>query len=125
MQDIGVSVRRACVLTDLNRSTYQYRRQEKADEELLRNRLRELALQRPRFGSPRLTVLLRREFGPLNHKRVERIYAEEGLQVPLRRKKRRRGVIRQVRLRCRQNPASAGQWTWWQTVSVMEGVFVP
>ena len=98
MQDIGVSVRRACVLTDLNRSTYQYRRQKRTDEDLLRNRLRELALQRPRFGSPRLTVLLRREFGPVNHKRVERIYAEEGLQVPLRRKKRRRGVIRQVPL---------------------------
>ena len=98
MKNIGVSVRRACALTDLNRSTYQYRRQERADEDLLRNRLRELALQRPRFGSPRLTVLPRREFGPVNHKRVERIYAEEGLQVPLRRKKRRRGVIRQVPL---------------------------
>lgn len=98
MKDIGVSVRRACVLTDLNRSTYQYRRQEKADEELLRNRLRELALQRPRFGSPRLTVLIRRELGSVNHKRIERIYAAEGLQVPLRRKRRRRGTVRQVPL---------------------------
>jgi len=98
MKDIGVSVRRACALTDLNRSTYQYQCQEKAGENLLRRRLRELALQRPRFGSPRLTVLLRREFGVVNHKRIERIYVAEGLQVPLRRKKRRRGTVRQVPL---------------------------
>ena len=104
MKDIGVSIRRACALTGLNRSTYQYRLQKKADEDLLRNRLRELALQRPRFGSPRLTVLIRREFGAVNHKRVERIYAAEGLQVPLRRKKRRRGVMRQVPLALPSRP---------------------
>jgi putative transposase len=105
MNDIGVSMRRACSLIDLNRSTYQYQPQKKADEALLRNRLKELALQRPRFGSPRLTVLIRREFGAVNHKRVERIYAEEGLQVPLRRKKRRRGVIRQVPLALPSRPS--------------------
>ncbi len=104
MKEIGVSVRRGCSLIDLNRSTYQYRQQERADEQLLRKRLRELALQRPRFGSPRLTVFIRREFGAVNHKRVERIYAEEGLQVPLRRKKRRRGAIRQVPLALPSSP---------------------
>jgi putative transposase len=38
------------------------------------------------FGevTPRLTALLRREFGPVNHKRVERIYREEALQLPRR-----------------------------------------
>jgi len=104
MNEIGVSIRRACSLIDLNRSTYQYRPQKKADEDLLRNRLKDLALQRPRFGSPRLTVLIRREYGAVNHKRVERIYAEEGLQVPLRHKKRRRGVIRQVPLALPSRP---------------------
>lgn len=98
MTGIGVSTRRACLLVKLNRSTYQYRRQVKTDEELLRTRLKELALQRPRFGSPRLTVLIRRELGAINHKRIERIYTEEGLQVPLRHKKRRRGAVRQVPL---------------------------
>ena len=104
MNDIGVSVRRACSLIDLNRSTYQYQSRSRADEALLRNRLKELALQRPRFGSPRLTVLIRREFGVVNHKRVERIYAEEGLQVPLRRKRRRRGIMRQVPLALPSRP---------------------
>ena len=104
MNDIGVSIRRACSLIDLNRSTYQYQSRSRADEALLRNRLKELALQRPRFGSPRLTVLIRREFGVVNHKRVERIYAEEGLQVPLRRKRRRRGIMRQVPLALPSRP---------------------
>lgn len=105
MKDTGISVRRACDLIELNRSTYQYESRKRADEDLLRNRLKELALQRPRFGSPRLTVLIRREFGAVNHKRVERLYAEEGLQVPLRRKKRRRGAIRQVPLALPSRPS--------------------
>lgn len=104
MKEIGISIRRACLLIDLNRSTYQYRYREKADERLLRERLRELALQRPRFGSPRLTVFIRREFGAVNHKRIERIYADEGLQVPLRRKRKRRGSVRQVPLALPSRP---------------------
>lgn len=57
---------------------------------MLRKRMRELAEQRKRFGSPRLHVLLRREGFVINHKRTERIYREEGLA--LRRKRRRKGA---------------------------------
>jgi len=39
-------------------------------------------------------VLLRQELGTVNHKRVERLYAEEGLQLPKRRKKLRRSFSR-------------------------------
>ncbi len=98
MVDNGRSARRSCELADLNRSTYRYSAKENPDELVIRKRLRELALQRPRFGSPRLTVLLRREFGAINHKRVERIYQEEKLQVPVRRKRYRRRTIRPVPL---------------------------
>ena len=56
---------------------------------MLRDLIRELARLRPRFGSQRLTALVRRELGPVNHKRVERIYAQKGLQLPRRRKGRR------------------------------------
>ena len=96
MLESGRSARRACELVSLNRSTYQCMPREDPEELLIRKRLRELALERPRFGSPRLTVLLRRELGPINHKRVERIYAEEKLQVPVRRKKSRRGAVRSL-----------------------------
>lgn len=55
---------------------------------MLRERLRALAVARPRFGYRRLTILLRREFGAVNHKRVYRLYRQEGLQVRRRARKR-------------------------------------
>lgn len=57
---------------------------------MLRQRLRELAGQRKRFGSPRLHIMLKREGLVVNHKRTERIYHEEGLA--LRKKRRRKGA---------------------------------
>ena len=51
-------------------------------------------------------MLVRRELGTVNHKRVERLYAEEGLQLPRRAKRRRRGVIRTVPA---QIPSAPGQ----------------
>jgi putative transposase len=41
-----------------------------------------------------MTVMIRREFGVINHKRVERLYGQEGLQMPRRPKRRRRGKKR-------------------------------
>ena len=83
----GLSERRACRLAELNLSTWQYapRRQEPSG---LRERLRELAGERRRFGYRRLHVLLRREGWQVNHKAVHRIYVEEGLQVRKRKRKR-------------------------------------
>jgi len=101
-----LSVRRACGLVDLSEASYYYRRKPNAQNARLRARLRELARQRPAFGSPRLTVLVRRELGVVNHKRVERLYAEEGLQLPRRAKRRRRGVMRSVPA---QMPTAPGQ----------------
>jgi hypothetical protein len=67
----GYSERRACELVGLNRRTC--RRPARADiDREVRERLRELAQQRPRFGSPRLHVLLRLEGLVTNHKRTER-----------------------------------------------------
>ncbi len=55
------------------------------DDAVLRSRLRELAAERRRFGYRRLLILLRREGVHVNHKKLRRVYREEGLQV------RRRG----------------------------------
>lgn len=82
----GVSQRRSCLLAGLNRSTYQYIRKPNNDEPL-RQRLRELAQKKPAYGAPFLTLLIRQEFGAVNHKHVERIYREEGLQLPRKRRK--------------------------------------
>jgi putative transposase len=76
-------------LVDLSRTAYGYH-PDTGEDAALRHRLRELAAQRRRFGSPRLHVLLKREGLVINHKRTERIYKEEGLA--LRRKRRRKGA---------------------------------
>lgn len=83
----GLSERRACALVGMKRSSCRYgaRREELRG---LRGRLRALAGERRRFGYRRLTVLLRREGWTVNHKRVYRLYGQEGLQV--RRRKRQR-----------------------------------
>ena len=54
----------------------------------MRERLRALAHERPRFGYRRLHVLLRREGVVVNHKRLWRLYRQEGLAVRRRRRKR-------------------------------------
>jgi putative transposase len=88
-ESLGLSERRACQLVDISSSVFRYRTKQGNDEEL-RKRLRELAEQRKRFGSPRLHILLKREGLVINHKRTERLYREEGLA--LRRKRRRKGA---------------------------------
>jgi putative transposase len=55
------------------------------EDPVLRERLKELARVRRRFGYRRLHVFLRREGHEVNHKRLFRIYREERLHV------RRRG----------------------------------
>jgi putative transposase len=81
----GLSERRACRALGLSRSVQRYR-SVADDQAALRMRLRDLAAARVRYGYRRLHVLLRREGWPVNHKRVYRLYREEGLT--LRRKPR-------------------------------------
>jgi putative transposase len=50
-------------------------------QDALRQRLRELAAVRVRFGYRRLTVLLKREGWRVNAKRIYRLYGLEGLEV--------------------------------------------
>ena len=81
-----VSERRACRLLGMDRKSYRYRSRRGPENEHLRQRLRELAEQRRRFGYKRLHILLQREGWKVNHKRVHRIYVEEKLMVRKRRK---------------------------------------
>jgi putative transposase len=83
----AVSERRACAVVGVGRSTARYRGRGRDDAEL-RERLRELAAERRRFGYRRLHILLRRQGVRANHKRVERLYRAEGLQVRRRARKR-------------------------------------
>ena len=80
----GYSQRRACGLIGMEPKTYRYAPR-REDDESTRERLKELANQRRRFGYRRLHILLRREGTRINHKKLFRLYKEERLAV------RRRG----------------------------------
>src|SRR5271155_4034319 len=84
-----LSQRRACGLIGITRRGFQRTPAEDRNREL-RQRLRELAEQRRRWGCPLLYRMLRREGWRTNHKRVERLYREEGLSLKLRRRRRKR-----------------------------------
>ena len=86
-----VSERRACRLTSQHRSSQRYQRRGIAEELLLRERLRLLARRHPRYGYRRIHALLRREGFICNRKRVQRLWRDEGLRLPSRPRRRRRG----------------------------------
>lgn len=82
-----VSLRRACGLIRLQRSSFYYEARPREDQRL-RQALKERASKRRRWGYRMLGLALRREGFTDNHKRIYRIYREENLQVPQRRKRR-------------------------------------
>jgi putative transposase len=84
----GLSQVRACRLVGLNRSSMSYRPR-RPDDSLLRQRLRELAAERRRFGYRRLGWLLEREGHVMNRKKLYRLYREEKLMVRRRRGRKR------------------------------------
>ncbi|MBW4332389.1 IS3 family transposase [Stakelama sp. CBK3Z-3] len=79
-----VSQRRACAVLGADRTMVRYVSR-RPDDTKARERIRELASQRRRFGYRRLHWLLCREGWAMNHKKFRRLYREERLQV------RRRG----------------------------------
>ena len=106
-QRFAFSGRRACALVGVGRATARYRPRERPDDGVLRSRLLALAGERPRFGYRRLHALLRREGVVVNHKRIERLYREDGLAV------RRRGRKRVARAgRGRPAPPSRPNEQW-------------
>jgi len=86
--EFSVSERRACRIIGADRTSMQYRTRRTPDT-ALRQRLRELAHERRRFGYRRLFILLRREGEPAGKNRIYRLYREEGLAVKKRRARRR------------------------------------
>src|ERR1700746_2824503 len=91
-----LSERRACGLVEITRRSF--RRPPAPDRNAeLRKRLRTLAEQRRRWGCPRLHLMIRRGGLRVNHKRVERIYREEGLSLRRRQKRKRVSHLRVVR----------------------------
>jgi putative transposase len=106
MSTHGLSQRRACGLIGITRRSLRRAPAEDRNDEL-RQRLRELAEERRRWGCPMLYLMLRREGWRANHKRVERLYRQEGLSLRRRRRRKRWSHLRVVR----ERPVAANQ-TW-------------
>lgn len=87
---LGVSERWACRVVGQHRSTQRREPVVAGDDEALRAALREIAAKRPRWGFRRAHARLRDDGWVVNRKRVQRLWREEGLRVPPRRRKRQR-----------------------------------
>ena len=87
---LGVSEREACRALGVNRGSHRQPKKVAGDEADLTEDIIRLATQYGRYGYKKVTALLKVEGWRINHKRVERIWRQEGLRVPERHKKRGR-----------------------------------
>lgn len=84
----GFSIARSCGLAGLSRGGWYVRAQPRDDSKLV-GALRKAAHEHRRWGYRHLTAVLRRQGFRDNHKRIYRVYREQGLQVRRRRRRRR------------------------------------
>ena len=87
MSDHDISQRRACRLVSVDPKTV--RREAEPDNPEIRKCMREIAATRRRFGYRRIGLMLEREGIVMNHKKLRRLYREEGLAVKRRRGRKR------------------------------------
>jgi len=89
-----IRARRACRIFGVNRFTWHYKPKPDRNVEL-RARIVELASTQP-YGCQMIHDTIRFEWPtPVNHKRTERIYREEGLLLKKRRKNKKLRLVRQ------------------------------
>lgn len=83
---LGVSERWACQVTGQHRSTQRYVPKTASDDAALRK----ISEDKPRWGYRRAHARLLEEGWEVNKKRVQRLWRDEGLRVPRRKRKRAR-----------------------------------
>ena len=88
---LSLSERRACRIAGQHRSTQRHRPTRRRDrDDSLRARLRELSRAHPRWGYRKAWACLREQGLEANRKKIQRLWREEGLRVPRKRRKRLR-----------------------------------
>ena len=102
---VKVSVHRSSRLALLQRSSW-YDKSEVRDQSALRQRIRDIALSRPRFGYLRVRVILEREGWQVGKKWVYSLSRLEGLQLRMKVKRRKRVALQHGKL---QKPTGANQ----------------
>lgn len=83
----GLSERHALRVVGMSASAYRYQPAPDQNQDL-RDQIVALAHRHRRYGAGMIYLKLRQTGMPVNHKRVERLYAEAGLQVRRRRRKK-------------------------------------
>ena len=113
----GLSQRRCCAALGVDRSSIRYR-SVRSDQTPLLLRIRDLSQTRVRYGYFRIYILLRREGWLVNHKRVYRLYREDGLSLRLKRPRRNVSAADRVR-----QPAAAAPNEMWSMDFVSDALF--
>ena len=91
VERFGVSQRRACRVVGQHRSTQRRpARPMPTEDEKLRRRLRRFARRHPRLGWRKAHDVVRREGFVVNHKRLRRLWRDEGLRRPPPRRNKKR-----------------------------------
>ncbi len=90
VEELGVSVRRACRVVGQHRSTQRRVPTPRADEAALTDAIINLAERFGRYGYRRITALLNDDIWSVSEGRVYRIWRREGLKVPQKQPKRGR-----------------------------------
>ena len=85
-----MSERRACRALSVSRATFRYESVQLSDEDAIRANIIYKACSFGRVGYRMVCYMMRNEGTLVNHKRVERIWREEGLKLPKKQPKRRR-----------------------------------
>ena len=91
----AISVQRSCGLIQITRSSYYYRRHPR-DDRAERAALRDVANRRRKWGYRFLMAMLIREGFFMNHKKVERLYKEEGNCISGKRKRLKNGEAKNL-----------------------------
>jgi putative transposase len=79
-----------------HRSMWYYKSKKTRDDLALKKRMNEIANTRIRYGCDRIFTLLRREGWKDNHKRVHRLYKEEGLNLRTKRPRRNKSAAHRM-----------------------------
>ena len=88
---LGMFERRAFRITGQHRSTQRHRPKRRLDRDaVLRAELRALLREHPRWGYRKAWACLREQGWVANRKKIQRLWREEGLRVPAKRRKRYR-----------------------------------
>ena len=90
MNNYNVAQRRACRVLNISRSSYRYEVAKRDDEDEIRHKIIETVANYGRVGYRMVTNMLKNQGVKINHKRVERIWREEGLKRPQKQPKKRR-----------------------------------